>query len=274
MTTHHLGIRVNILGALRVTRPDGSVITVSEWRTGKTMDLLRLLALENGRPVRTSALIEKLWPDAPAPERARGSLRTAASQIRRTVGGNCIVRQPDGLVLEGAWVDAVEFLEDAQRAHTAARSAHHSRAVALAQAAESLYLDDFHAYDDDSTWAREERDHLMRARHDMLCEAAESAMELQHFREALDLATEAVRIDDTSELANRALMRAHAELGEIGGALRVFETYRSHLADELGADPSPQTRDLHLSLLRSEPIPPHPTRWQPAVVPQRGASEI
>ncbi len=45
-------------------------------------------------------------------------------------------------------------------------------------------------------------------------------------------------------------MRAHAELGEIGSALRVFEAYRARLAEELGADPSPQTTQLHLRLLR------------------------
>jgi DNA-binding SARP family transcriptional activator len=49
-------------------------------------------------------------------------------------------------------------------------------------------------------------------------------------------------------------MQAYAELGEVGSALRVFETYRSHLAEELGADPSPQTRELHLKLLRGSTL--------------------
>jgi DNA-binding SARP family transcriptional activator len=33
-------------------------------------------------------------------------------------------------------------------------------------------------------------------------------------------------------------------------ALRVFETFRRHLAEELGADPSHQTRELHLRILQ------------------------
>jgi SARP family transcriptional regulator, regulator of embCAB operon len=256
MPAHDLGVRVRILGPLSVTRTDGSSVDVGDWRTGKTMDLLRLLALHNGRPVRTTLLVGRLWPDAPTPARGHGSLRTAASQIRWAVGSNCIVRQPDGLVLTAAWVDALAFLEDAQRMHAAARKGHHSRAVALAQAAERHYHDDFHAHDDDSGWAREERENLIRAHQEMLCAAAESALELRRFREALELAGEAVRLDKSSETANRALMRAHAELGEIGAALRVFETYRSHLADELGADPSRQARELHLSILRSNHAPP------------------
>ena len=37
---------------------------------------------------------------------------------------------------------------------------------------------------------------------------------------------------------------------EAARALRVFERYRRRLADELGVDPSSQTQELHLQLLR------------------------
>ena len=87
----------------------------------------------------------------------------------------------------------------------------------------------------------------------MLTEAATSALALELFREAVDLATIAARLDPTSEAAHRALMRGHAELGEVASALRAFETYRANLAEELGADPSPETRKLHLQLLRGAP---------------------
>jgi DNA-binding SARP family transcriptional activator len=246
----HPPIRVHLLGGLRVLRSDGSAVPVSEWRTGKTMDLLRLLALENGRPVRPSSLIEKLWPDA-TPDHARGSLRTAASMIRRAVDPNCVQRHPEGLVLQNAWVDTIEFLTVVHLMQLAASTGQHSHVMALARSAESLYADDFHAYDDDSLWAQAERNHLIRTRHEMLFHAAESALQLGHFREALRLSTAAVRLDPTSEAAHRSQMRAYAELGEVGSALRVFETYRSNLAKELGAEPSPQTRDLHLQLLRA-----------------------
>jgi DNA-binding SARP family transcriptional activator len=244
-------IRVRLLGQLHVIRTDGTTVGIDEWRTGKTMDLLRLLALENGRAVRPDRLIGKLWPDAP-PERARGSLRTASCQIRRTIGTNCIVRHPEGLVLQDAWVDAVRYLEDAARVAVAARSAHHSRVLDIARSAEQLYTGDFRAYDDDSTWAVAERAHIAAARLDLLCDAATSALALHLPREAADLAAEAVRLYDGSETAHRLLMTAHAELGDIGTALRVFESYRVQLATELGADPSPQTQALHLRLLRGD----------------------
>ena len=84
----------------------------------------------------------------------------------------------------------------------------------------------------------------------MLCVGASSAISIDRHETARDLAAKAVELDRTSERAHRILMLAYAELGEIGTALRVFESYRTALAEELGADPSVQTQELHLSILR------------------------
>lgn len=241
--------RIRLLGELRVWRPDGSLVGPEEWRTGKTRDLLRLLALANGQVVRPDSLIEKLWPDVSG-EKARNSLRTATSRIRRATGTACIVRRLHGIVLLDSWVDVVEYRALARRAHVASRGAEHERVLRLCRLAEHLHVGEFHAYDDDSVWARAERQDLRRLRQDLLTEAASSALALGQSREAVDLATVATRLDRSSEAAHRALMHGLADLGEIAAALRVFETYRAHLAEELGADPSPQTMQLHLDLLR------------------------
>lgn len=244
-------VRICLLGGLTVLRADGDVVAVDEFRTGKTRDLLRLLALENGRPVRLQRLVARLWPDAP-PDRARGSLRTASYQIRRAVGTNCVVRHPDGLVLQNASVDVVEFLSKARRVALAARTGHHAQVLAITRSAEAVYAGDFRAYDDDATWAVDARESIALTRHDLLCDGAASALALRLPREAADLAGRAVRIDWASERAHRLLMAAHADLGEVATALRVFESHRAQLADELGADPSPQTRELHQRLLRGD----------------------
>jgi DNA-binding SARP family transcriptional activator len=249
----HPELRIRVLGNLEVQRTDGSIVGYDEWRTGKTTDLLRILALNNGRPVRLTSVIDNLWPSV-SPDRARASLRTACSQIRRATGVNCVVRQNGGLVLKGAWVDAILFLNDARRVHVAAQAARHQRALDLTRAAERLYGGDFHAYNDESPWAQAEREHLAQCRRGMLYDAAEAAISLGRYPDAVDLARKAVDIDRSSEGAHRALMRAHALLGEIGSALRAFEDCRSHLAEELGVDPSSQTQALHLRLLRGESL--------------------
>lgn len=242
-------VRICVLGGLHAQRRDGTRVEPDEWRTGKNMDLLRLLALKNGRPVRVQRLLDRLWPEAP-PERARGSLRTACSQVRRALGTNCIVRHPDGLVLQDAWVDAVVFLDEARRVSLAARVGHHAGALAIARSAEPLYAGPFRAHDDESSWAVATRERIAMVRHEMLCDAAESALVLRQPREAADLALKAVRLDPVSERGPRLLMAAHEGLGEVASALRIFEVYRVQLAGELGADPSPQTLELHLRLRR------------------------
>jgi DNA-binding SARP family transcriptional activator len=242
-------ITIRMLGPWSVVRSDGSLVDAAEWRTGKTKDLLRILALGNGSPVRPASILDRLWPNV-SPERGGASLRTASSQIRRALRENCVVRGPEGLVLRPAWVDVTSFLDDARRAAVAAREGDHARVVSSAQRALALYADDFHAHDDLADWAIAQREHLVQARLNLLCEAASSAQAMHRFREAADWAAAAVEIDPTSETAHRVLMAAQAGRGDIASALRIFEAYRLRIAEELGADPSPQTRDLHLRLLR------------------------
>jgi DNA-binding SARP family transcriptional activator len=244
------GVHIRLLGGFEVVKPDGSMVDNQAWRTGKTMDLLRLLALENDRPVPIPSLLAKLWPDAPE-SRARASLRTAASQIRHAIGFNCVERrQPGTLTLVGAEVDVEEFRDAVTQIRQAVHDEDHQTVVDLAFAVENVYAGEFHAYDDHSDWATEERDLLHRKRLEMLSAAAESGLALGRWRDTVDFASEAIRLDPTAETPHRALMRAHAELGEIGSALRVFESYRHRLAEELGVDPSPQARELHMKLLR------------------------
>lgn len=253
-------IQIRMLGDLTVHRPDGSRVDGGAWRTGKTMDLLRLLALSNGRYVTCHSLLDKLWPHSPE-DRARASLRTAASQIRRAIGVNCLCRQLGSIALQGTWTDVEAFLDLARAASKASIAGSHARALRLARSAEFLYAGDFHAYDDDSTWAGQTRHTLGRARILMLTDAAESSVAERRFREAIHFAELAIDVDRCAEQPYRTMMEAYAELGEIDHALRAFETYRALLAEELGADPSPITRDLHVRLLRGDP---HPTDKPPS----------
>jgi DNA-binding SARP family transcriptional activator len=242
-------VRICVLGDLRVTRRDGTPVRVEEWRTGKTRDLLRLLALAGGRPLRADRLTELLWPDVPD-HRARNRLRTAVSQIRATLEDTSVERHSDGYLLRDAVLDAHRFAAMAARAGLAVDRLDHAAVLPITHAAERLYRDDFHADDDDSSWAVAERTRLQHLRRTMVRDAAEAALHEQKGREALSFALLAVELDPMNETAHRLLMRAHAALGEIATALRDFEDYRSHLAEELGVDPSPETRALHVQLLR------------------------
>ena len=58
--------------------------------------------------------------------------------------------------------------------------------------------------------------------------------------------------DPFDEAAHRWYMSASAAAGEPAKALAAYEALRQRLGDNLGTDPAPQTRDLHLAILREQ----------------------
>lgn len=247
-------VEVRLLGGgLHVVLPDGTAVREQEWRTVKSADLLRLLALSAGKPVAVAGVLEKFWPEVEV-TRAKASLRTALTHIRGAIGRDSVVRSRTGLVLENAWVDVSMYRMLAGEARSCVRSGRHADLVRLARETETLYIADFEAYDDDAPWVVGARQSLVDLRTALLSDAAESAVELRWFRDAVDFAEGAIAVDPGLERAHRALMRAYAGLGETEQALRAFERCRRNLASELGADPSPLTSSVHLQVL-SGPVP-------------------
>lgn len=244
-------IEIRMFGRLFVRRSNGEVVDPDEWTTGKTADLLRLLALNANRPVSVHSILDKLWPDVDE-DKAKASLRTAASGIRNILQEACVERHLGGLVLRNAWADVMSFQTIVHDASAALHAGDHAHVVSLAREAEALYIADFRAYDDKSFWATESRDSLRLSRQSLLADAAESAFKLMWMRDAIDFATLAIAGDPCFERPHRTLMQAHAALGEIELALRAFEHLRVCLSQELGADPSPQTRALHIQMLSGD----------------------
>jgi DNA-binding SARP family transcriptional activator len=241
-------VEVRLLGGLHITLPDGRLVGETALRTTRSADLLRVLALDAGKPVSVAALTERFWPDTEA-SRAKASLRTALTHIRGAIGRDTVRRSTAGLSLHQAWVDVSAYRMLASDARTSVRTGRHAPLVRLAREAESLYVADFEASDDTAPWAVGARASLAGLRKAMLSDAAESAVELRWFRDAVDFAESAVAADPGLERAHRALMRAYAGLGETDRALRAFERCRRNLAASLGADPSPLTMSVHLDIL-------------------------
>jgi DNA-binding SARP family transcriptional activator len=68
---------------------------------------------------------------------------------------------------------------------------------------------------------------------------------------AVDAARDAVELEPFRETSHQLLMRAHTAAGNTAEALRAYERCRSLIADELGVDPSPATKAVYESILRS-----------------------
>ncbi len=260
-------LEVRLLGLFQVRRRDGSCVDGREWRTGKTADLLRLLALSDGAAVPVDVLLEELWPDVDEAH-GRASLRTAASQLRTVLGAGAVERGPDGMALVGAWVDVAVYERIALEAHLKARRGEYAGCVRSVLEAEALRLGPVAVHEPGAPGVGRARHEHAAQRQQLLLTGADAALTLGWLADASELAGRALEQDPASEQASRTYMKACAHLGAVERALREFDRCRRVLADELGVDPSPATQELHLELLAGSGGPPP---WGP--VPRRRESD-
>ena len=72
---------------------------------------------------------------------------------------------------------------------------------------------------------------------------------------AVESAKQVVAREPFRETGCQLLMRAHAAAGNRAEALWVYERCRKLIAEELGADPSPETKAVHFAVLKSSRAP-------------------
>jgi SARP family transcriptional regulator, regulator of embCAB operon len=245
---------VRLFGALEVVRTDGSVATGATFRTRKTRHLLRLLALQPGGLIGTGMLVDLLWPDVPE-RRGRASLRTAASQLRSTLGTNHVERVGEALRLSDAEVDVSRFQVEAGRAHDAFAADDPETGLARTRTALRLYRGQLA---EDEPWLDpilQAQMRLVLQRRELLLAAGEAAASLGRPRDAIGFAERVLHEDGACERAARLAVLGYGRLGERSMALRIYEQFRRTLADELGVSPSASTQALYLDLLHDVDVP-------------------
>lgn len=220
------------------------------------------LVLARHRPVPTSELADAIW-GARVPASVDGSLRAIVSKVRAVIveaapgqaasltfdSGCYQLRAPE------AWVDVEEAGNAVDRAEGRLRSGHADQAWGHATVATAIARRPL-LPGEEAPWVEEARTDL----HDALVRALSVLAEVWRRRGdhglAVATARELVALDPFREAGHRALMAAHAAEGDLAAAVRAHEACRRLLADELGIDPSPQTHELYVALLRgARPAP-------------------
>ena len=213
-----------------------------------------LLTIERPGLVPVDRIIDALWPAQP-PALAGQNVATLVSRLRLVLGTGVIEGGRAGYRLAagpGVTVDlevAAGLCDQAERKLTTAA------AVALAAAERALaVLAADTALDDEpyAAWADPARDELRRLHRRARLLAAEAALATGDGRVAARHAEAAVAADPMDEAAHRWFMSATAATGEAARALAAYAALQRRLADELGTDPAPMTRDLHLAILRGQ----------------------
>jgi DNA-binding SARP family transcriptional activator len=248
-------LRVNLAGSFVVLVADDP--SPAPLPHGKAVTLLALLLVRRGHQVGIDTIVEALWGAAP-PAKAEQNVAALVSRLRRVVGRGRIVTSGRGYLWPGdpgcaVDLDEAERLLDAAEADLGAGDPSVA-SVAAGRALELLGRGEVLADQAQAAWLDDaRRDGKRLLRRGRRC-AWSAALALDEPHRAMELALAAVTDDPLDEDAYRALMMGQQLAGAPGAALATYERLRERLAEELGADPAPETARLHLAILRGEPL--------------------
>ncbi len=228
-----------VLGAPVVCRDDQPVSLPT-----KALALLGYLAVQRA-PQRREHLLALLWPDSPD-DAARKNGRNTLWAIRRALGAESIQTTEDLVSLSPAtdvdlWRWEAAVLDDP----AAVLSLY--RGVLL----EGVQLNDAPDFD---LWLMLERERLAQSHMRALSAVISAYRQSGRWEDVIAWAGRAVQLDPLQEPLYRALMEAHARLGNRTEALRQYELLQTVLERELDVDPLPETTAL-LEQIRAGELP-------------------
>lgn len=246
-------LRVRLLGQFAVEW-DGHTVELS---ARPAQSLLAYLLL-NPVTHRRERLAGLLWPDS-SEANARRNLRQALWQIRRALG-----EQADMLLL----VDEITLAFNTDSDYwldvdCIARSLEEATPLDELIRAVAVYTGELLPgfYDD---WVLLERDRLQAQFERKLNLLLERLVETNRWTDVLQWGERWIALGYTPEPAYRALMLAHAGLGDMASVADVYRRCVDALERELGVEPSAQTRILYEQLRTGVGTPPAASPSPPA----------
>ena len=246
-------VELCLAGTFRVVR-DGTELTDGEIGSRKSRTLLKLLAVERPSLVPVDRIVEVLWPNE-RPAAPGQNVATLVSRLRAALGSDLIQGGRVGYRLVAGPGVAVDLDTAARLCDQAEGKLVTAAAVALAaaQRAHDL-LSAGTAIGDEpyADWADPAREQVRELLRRVRLTAAEAALTTGKPELAASFAEAAMATDPFDEAAHRWYMSASVAAGEPAKALAAYEALRQRLGDNLGTDPAPQTRDLHLAVLREQ----------------------
>jgi SARP family transcriptional regulator, regulator of embCAB operon len=230
--------------------------------------LLAYLAANRARPVSRDELMGALWPRT-APAAPGPALSTVLTRLRQTLGQGVLEgrRELSLRLPQDAWVDVEAMEARAARAETAL--ARRDLNEALEAGHEALALTERRLLPEFSDpWVEERRREVDERRRAMfeVCARAGLALGGHELAEAERAARALVTHNPYRESGYALLMEIYAARGDVAEALRVYDTLRMLLREELGVLPSRGLVKLNDHLLGAE----DPT---PGAETLRGTSE-
>jgi DNA-binding SARP family transcriptional activator len=219
--------------------------------------VLEILLSARGHRVPTDRLIELLWGREP-PADPTGSLQTFVSVLRRHLipererARELVVTEPEAyrFATELVALDLDRFDQLLER------SAREPTRLARASLEQALGLVRGEVFEDEpyAAWALDLRGSYQGRILGAHLEAAEAALAELDFAAALAHAEAAAALDRFSERAHRTEMLALYALDRPHEALGRYRSFRMRLDEELGLEPTAETRAVEAAVIRQEDV--------------------
>lgn len=213
--------------------------------------LLAALAV-SGRPVSVSSLVDAVWDEEP-PERARATLQTYVSRLRRLLGRDTIHHGPAGYSLASqvttdlatvrSLVDELSTVGDP------------GRRGALAEQAMRCWEGPTLVEFADEEWFRPIAVELEETRHNLVEVAAEAWIDAGQAQRAVALLEPQVVAAPLREPTQVQLVRALHASGRVTDALRAADDYRRRLREETGLRPGAGLTEAERQALEGDAQP-------------------
>jgi WD40 repeat protein/basic membrane lipoprotein Med (substrate-binding protein (PBP1-ABC) superfamily)/DNA-binding SARP family transcriptional activator len=213
--------------------------------------LLAYLALNAGVTCRREKLAGLLWPEA-TEANARGYLRKVLWQLRKTLTSGSLTWDDYLHIsdMEVAFNDQADYWLDADLLATQEGETSAYDLIEIVQLYRGELLPGF--YDQ---WTVLERERHLLAYHQKMNLLLEGLIHSNQWHEVLKWGEQWIRLTYSPEAAFRALMIAHAGLGDQGMVSATYQRCMEALHRDLGLEPSPETRHLFQQLIAGEASP-------------------
>lgn len=246
--------RIYLTGDVAIVA-DGRLVRQDEFPGRQGRVVFAMLAAEHPDPVSQAVLGEELWSGS-APPAAGTALRALVSKLRSLLvgrGPGWTLAGVDGAYRLGmppdTWIDITAAVEGVHAAEAALRAGDLRTAIAMGRVAATVAERPL-LPGSDGPWVAGRRLQLHDVRLRALDCLADAWILHGDAAQAVRDARAATALDPFHEPSHRLLIGALARSGDRPGALLAYDALRSMLADELGADPSPETEAVYLDVVR------------------------
>jgi DNA-binding SARP family transcriptional activator len=260
MSTDSDEMKIDLLGPLSVYLNRTPVMPSAT----KPRQILALLALNAGRVVTVSTLVEEIWGDYP-PRSAATTLQTYILQLRNRItaamapGGDAkrvLSTRHCGYLLDGqaSRIDVDEFTRLARACRAAAETGDHRMASEMLGRALALWRGPALVDVRMGRVLEIETASLEETRLGVLERRIEADLALHRHADMLgELSTLAAQ-HPMNENFCAFLMMALYRSGHVGRALEAFQRLRGALRGELGIEPCPRLQRLQRAVLSRDPL--------------------